>query len=137
MIKIIMTREMIKIDIDQIAEKEGHQAKVVISMDRVIEEDYIMSISIEMTTEGIILGIYKIIEVKILEMGTEGNIEMIILEQVGVDLGTDNIQIISEGMTEVVIGLDQVQEPVLVVIELNAISVGNMIILLSTVQLHR
>ena len=62
---------------------------------------------------------------------------MIILEEVGVGLETDNIQIISEGMTEVVVGLDQVQETVLIEIELDAIAVGNMIILLRTVQFCR
>ena len=42
-------------------------------------------------------------------------------------------------MTEVVevVSLDQVQEPVLIEIELDVISVGNMIIFLRTVQLHR
>ena len=37
----------------------------------------------------------------------------------------------------VVVGQDQVQEPVLIEAELDATSVGNMIILLRTVQLHR
>ena len=59
---------------------------------------------------------------------------MIILEEVELGLGTDNIQTISEGMTEVVVGLDQIQEPVLVETELDAISVGNTIISLKTVQ---
>ena len=63
---------------------------------------------------------------------------MIILEEVEVDLGTDNIQIFSEGMTEVVaVGLDQAQEPVLIEIKLDAISIGNMIFSLRTVQLCR
>ena len=71
-------------------------------------------------------------------MDTEGTIETIILEEAEVGLGIDNIQIISEGMTEVVVvGLDQVQEPALIDIELDPISVGNMIISLRTVQLCR
>ena len=60
------------------------------------------------------------------------------MEEVEVGLGTDNIQVIFVGMTEVVVvGLDQIQEPVLIETELDAISVGNMIILLKTIQLHK
>ena len=88
--------------------------------------------------EEIISEIHKITEVKTLGVVTEGIIEMTIFEEVGVCLGTDNIQIISEEMTEVVlVGQDHVQEPVIIEIELDAISVGNMIILLRTVQLCR
>ena len=58
--------------------------------------------------------------------GTEGITEMIILEEVGVGLETDIIQIISEGKIEVVVGLDQVQEVVIIEIELDAINVGRM-----------
>ena len=90
-----------------------------------------------MITEEIILEICKIIEVKSLEVDTKGIIEIIILEEVGVGLEKYNIQIISEGMTEIVVGLDQVQEPVLIQIGLDAINVRNMIILLRTVQLDR
>ena len=39
-------------------------------------------------------------------MDREGIIEMIILKEVGVGLGTDNIQVILEGMIETVVGLD-------------------------------
>ena len=40
------------------------------------------------------------------------------LEQVEVGLGKDNIQVIIEGKTEAVaVGLDQVQEPVLIEID--------------------
>ena len=46
MIKITMTREIIKIDTDQIAEIEGHHTEVEVSMNRVMEEDCIMSITI-------------------------------------------------------------------------------------------
>ena len=66
-------------------------------------------------------------------MDTEVIIEMIILEEVGVGLETDNIQIISEGMIEAVVGIDQIQELVLIEIELDALNVGNMIIWLRTV----
>ena len=108
MIAIIMIREIIKIDIGQIVEIEEHQAEVEVSMDKSIEEDCIMSIILKITIEDTILEICKIREVKILEVDTEGIIEMIILEEVEVGLGTDNIQIISEGMTEVAGGVDQV-----------------------------
>ena len=60
-----------------------------------------------------------------LKVDMEGIIEMMILDEVRAHLGIDNIQIISEGMTEVVVvGLDQVQEPVLIETELDAIGVG-------------
>ena len=41
-------------------------------------------------------------------MDTERITEMIIMKEVGVDLGIDNIQIIPEGMIEVGIGVNQV-----------------------------
>ena len=50
-------------------------------------------------------------------MDTEGIIEMTTLEEVEVGLGTDNIQVISAEMTEVVVvvvGQDQVLELVLI-----------------------
>ena len=63
---------------------------------------------------------------------------MTTLEQVDVGLGTDNNQVILEGMTEVVaVGQYQIQELVLIETELNALSLGNMIILLKTVQIHK
>ena len=134
MIEIIMIREIIKIDIGQIAEIEEYQAEVEASMDKIIEEDCITLIIIEMAIGGTISEVSKIKEVKSSEVLTEGIIEMIILEEVE----TDNIQVISEEMTEVVVvSLDQVQEPVVIETELDAISVGNMIILLQTVQLSQ
>ena len=116
-IEIIMIRENIKIDISQILEIKEHQIEVEVSMDKIIEEDHIMLITIEMIIEEIISEIHKITEIKILKVDTEGIIEIIILEEVGVGLETDNIQVISEGMIEVVVGLDQVQELVLIEIE--------------------
>ena len=114
--QIIIIREIIKIDIGHIAEIEECQTEVKVSMDIIMEEDCIS-----------ILEIHKITDIKILEVDTEGIIEMIILEGVGVALGTNNIKIISEGIIEVVVGLDQVQELVLIEIELDAINIGNMI----------
>ena len=90
-----------------------------------------------MTLEETILEKCQIIGVKILEVDTKGVIETIILEELGIGLGTDNIQIISEGMIEVVVGLDKVQELVLIEIELDALSIENIIISLRTVQFCR
>ena len=119
MIKIIIVREITKRNIDQIVEIEGHHTEVEVSKDNIIEKDHIMSIIIEMTLEGTVLEKYEISEVKFLGVDTEGDIEMKILDVVKVGLGTHNIQIISEGITEVVVvGLDQVQEQVLIKTEL-------------------
>ena len=63
---------------------------------------------------------------------------MTALEEVEVGLGKDNIQVILAEMIEVVVvGQDQVQEPVLKETEFDVLSVGNMIILLKTVQIHK
>ena len=133
-----MTRAIIKIDIDQIVEIEGHHSEVEVSMGRIIGEDHNMSISMEMTLGETILEKCKIIEVKILEVDKEVIKEMTTSEKVEVGLGKDNIQIILERMTETVaVGLDQVQESVLTKIELDVLSAGNMIILLKTVQIHK
>ena len=60
MIKIILIGEIIKIDIGQIAEIGGHQIEVKVSMNKIIEEDCVMLIIIEMIIEEIILEILKI-----------------------------------------------------------------------------
>ena len=96
MIKIITIREIIKIDIGQIAEIKEHQTEVEVCIDKIIEEDHITLIIIEMTIEETILEICKIIDVKILEVDTGDIIEMITLEETGVGLETDNIQIVSQ-----------------------------------------
>ena len=107
-------------------------------MDKIIDGEHIILITIEMNIEQIILEMHKIIEVRILEVDTEETKEMISLEEVGGGLGIDNIQIISEGMTKVVVGLDQVQEPVQIGLELHAKNGGgDMIISLRNVQFHR
>ena len=63
-------------------------------------------------------------------MDIEEIIEVIIMTEVGAGLEKDSIQIMPEGMTEVVVvGLDQVQELVLIEIGLDVISVESMIIL--------
>ena len=97
-----------------------------------------MLIIIEMTLEETILEKHKITEVKILEADTEQTLEMIILEEVEVGLGIDNIQVILAEMTEiVVVGLDQVQEPITIETDLDALHGRNIIISLRTVQLHK
>ena len=106
-------------------------------MDKIIEEDHITFILIEMTLEGTILEKCNIKEVKVLDVDTEGIIEMIILEEQGVDLGTGSILITSKGLIETVGGLDHVQELVLIEMEIDASIVENMNVLLRTVQLHR
>ena len=90
-----------------------------------------------MTLDETILEKCKITENKIIEVDTEGIVEMIILEEVEVGLGIDSTQIILDGMIKAVVGLDQVQELAPIEIELDAISIGNMIILLRTVQLYK
>ena len=76
----------------------------------------------------------QVIEDKTTEMDIEEIIEMIIMKEVGVGLEKDNLQITSEGMTEViVVGLDQIQELVLIDIGLDVINVESTIILQKTV----
>ena len=83
-------------------------------MDKIIQEDCIKLITIEIIIEEIISEVCRFTEVKILEVDTEGIIEMIILEEVGGGLGRDNIQKISGGMIKVVVNSDQAQELVLI-----------------------
>ena len=127
--------EITKIDICQIVGIGEHHIEVEVVMDKITEEDHITLIIIEMTSEETISEKCKITEDKIIEVDAERILEMIILEEVGVCLKTDNIHTILEGIIEVVVGLDQVQELAPIDIELDAISVGNMISLLWTIQL--
>ena len=71
-------------------------------MDRIIGEDDVILIIIEMTIiiEETILDKCKITEVKSLGVDMEGIIETRTLEEVEVGLGKDSIQVILEGMTE-------------------------------------
>ena len=87
-----MIRVIIRIGIDQTVEIGEHHSEVKVSTDRPIEEGHNMLIPIEMILEENILEEHKIIEVKILEV----IIEMITLEEVGVGLGKDSIQVILE-----------------------------------------
>ena len=76
MIKVIMIRVIFKISIDQIAEIEGHHSEVKVSMDRIIGEEHVMSIMIEMILGETILEKCKITEDKISEVDIEGIIEL-------------------------------------------------------------
>ena len=67
-------------------------------------------------------------------MDTEEIIEMVITREAEVGVEIDNNQIIPEGMIELVVGLNQVQELVLIEIGLDVINVENMITLLKIVQ---
>ena len=98
-----MTRVIIKLGIDQTVEIEGHHSEVDVSTYRIIGEDHVMSTIIEMTLEEAIVEECKSIKVKILEVGTEGILEMTTLEEVEVGLGKDNIQVILAEMREVVV----------------------------------
>ena len=91
-----------------------------------------------MTLDETILEKCKITEVKILEVDIEGITEMTTLEEVEVGLETNNIQVISTKMTEVVlVGQDNDQGLVLTETELDALNVRDMIILLKAVQTHK
>ena len=104
-----MIRVIIRIGIDEIVRIGEHHSEVEVSMDRIIGEGHNTLIPIEMILGEKILGECKIIEVRILEVDIEVIIEMKTLEEVGVGLGKDNIQVILEGMAEAVaVDLDQV-----------------------------
>ena len=125
-----------KIGKDQMADIEGHHSEVEVSTDRIIGEDHDMLIIIEMILRETILVKCEIIEVNILEVDIEIIIEMTTLKEVEVGLGKVNIQVILEGMPEIVVlGQDKVQEPVLTETESDALNEGNMIILLKTDQI--
>ena len=106
----IMVRGIFKIDIGQIVETEEYCSVVEYSMDKITEIDQgtiriIEVILEEEISEGICNQI-RIIEVKIIEADIEENIEMVIMKEVEVGLGRHSVQIIPEGMIEVVVGLD-------------------------------
>ena len=132
--EIIMIKVIIKIDPDQIVETGECHIGVGLNTDRTIEEGHNILTIIEMTLGEETLEKPKIIEVKILEVDIEVTIEMKTLEEVEVDLEKDNIQEILEGMIRaIVVGHDQVSEPVLIGIQLDVLNVGSMIIVLKTV----
>ena len=132
-----MIKVIIRIGTDQIVEIGECHLEVECSMDRIIEEGQNMLVIKEMTLGEEIWGKCQIIESKF-RGKYRVTIEMITLEEVEVGLGKDNIQVLLEGMTEVVaVGQDQVWQPLLVGIGLDVLNVGNMTILLKTVQTHK
>ena len=119
-------------------EIEGHHSEVEVSTDRIIGEDHNMSILIEMTLGETILEICKVIEVKSLEVDIEVIIEMTTLEEIEVGLGKGNIQVIIAEMTDVVVvGQDQVQEPLITKTELDVLSVESMVTSLKYVHFYK
>ena len=129
-----MTRVIIKINIDQIVEIERPHSEVEISTNRTIGVYNNISILIEIALGESISEKSKIIDVRFLEVDMKVITEMTTLEELVAGLGKDNIQVIIAEMIEVVVvGQDQVQEPVLTMTELDVLSVGNMIILLKSV----
>ena len=140
MIKI-MIREVIKMEIDQIVEIGKYCSLVEYNMERIIEIDLGTIRITEVTLEEVIVEEIcdlqiRFIEDEIIEVDTEVIIEMIIMMEVAGGQETDNTQTIPAGMTEVVVGLDQVKELVQIETELDAIHVENMIILLRITQLQ-
>ena len=124
-----MVREIIKIDIGQIVEMGECHSVVEYNMDRIIGTDHGIIRTVEVILKEEICNQIRIIEVKILSMGTKESIEMIIMKEVEAGPGVDNIPII-KGMIEARVGLDQAQEPAQIEIELDVINAGNTIILL-------
>ena len=78
-------------------------------MGKTIEEGCSMIKIIEGILGEKILGC-RIREVRILEVVIEIMLGMITLEEVEISLEKDNIQVVIEGVSKVVVGLDQVQE---------------------------
>ena len=108
-IKIIMIGKIIKIDIGKIVEVGEYHSVIGYNMDRITKTGQGIGRIIEVIIEEEILeGICN--QIRIIKMDTEDIIEMIIMKEVEVGPGKDNIQILTEGMIEVVVGLDHVQE---------------------------
>ena len=81
MIEITMIKEITRIDIGLTVEIKEHHIEVEVSMDKVTEEDCITLIITEMTLNETILEKHEITEDKIIEVDTEGIIEMIIFKR--------------------------------------------------------
>ena len=132
---------MIKIDIkivtDQTVEIGECHTEVELNTDKTIEEGCSMFRIIEVILGEEILEKCEIIEVKIVEVDIEVTLEMTTLAEVEVGIQKDSIQVILEEMRKIVVGLDQVQESVLIDIGLDVLNVGSMIILQKTVQIYQ
>ena len=120
MTDIIMTREIIKIGIDQTAEIEKFCLVVEYSVDKITETGKGMNRSIGMTFGEEILEVMwahiriRIIEDRIIEVDIEETIGMRIMTEVEEGLEKGNIRVILEGTIEVVVDLGQDQEWVLI-----------------------
>ena len=137
MIDIVMTKEISKIGIPQTVDIGEYCSVEEYNMDRIIDIALGIIRIVEMILkEEILEEIWdqiRIIEDKTIEMEIEDITELITMKEVGEGLEKDIFQIMSEGMTDaVVVGLDQVQELVLLEIGLNVIDIESMIILQKT-----
>ena len=121
----MMTREIIRIDIDQIVEIGEFYLVVEFSVDKILEIDWDMNRIIGMILGQVILEvmweciiiIIRIIEDRIKEVNIEKTIGMKIIEEIEVGPEKDDFQIImTEGVIEAQekVYLDQVQDWVLI-----------------------
>ena len=88
---VAMIREIIKIDIGQIVEIGEYHSVVEYNMDRIIGIDQGIIGIIQVIMEEEICDQIRIKEVNIIAVDTEEIIEMIIMKEVEVGLGLDNI----------------------------------------------
>ena len=103
-----MIKTDIKIDTDQTVEIGESHTEVEFSMDKIIEEGHSMIRITEVTLGEEILEECTIIEVRILEVDIEVILGIITLEGVEKDLEKDDILIILEEMSNLVVCPDQV-----------------------------
>ena len=114
----------------------GHHSEVEVSTDRIIGEDHDVSIIMEMTSEETITEMQNYRGQNFRGGYRNNNNRNNSFGRGRSRSRTDNIHVILAEMIEVVVvDLDQVQEPLLTETELDALSVGNMIILLKSVQI--
>ena len=126
--------EIIKIDIDQTVEIGEFHLVVEYNADKAIKIGQGMIRTIGMTLGEEISNQIRFIEDKIIKVDIEEIMVTKIMKEAGVGLEEDSIKEMSEGMTEVIIDLDQDLELVLIETGSNVTNIENMIILLRTVQ---
>ena len=132
-----MTKIYIKIGIDQTVLIVECHTEVELSMDKILECSCSRIKIIEVILGKVISEKCKIIEVRILEVDIGVTLGMITLGNVEVGLEKYNTQITLGEMIEAAVDQDQVQDWVLIEIESDVLSVGNMIILPKTVQIYQ
>ena len=125
--------EIIKIDIDQTVEIEEFHLVIEYNVDKTIKIGQGMIRTIGMTLGKEISDQIRFIEDRIIKVNIEEIMVMKIMNMVGVGLEKDSIKIIPEGMTKVVVDLDQDLELVLIETGSDVTNVENTIILLRTV----